>query len=56
MTLAQYIGSRREFDNMSVQQVWKALLRRGKIKANTPLREVWDACIEAKRLANLYLA
>ncbi len=50
MTLPEYIGSRREFDDKSVQHVWAALLERGKIDNTATLKDVYEACQEAARL------
>lgn len=55
MRLPQYISSRREFDNMSVQEVWAILLKRGKIDKTATLDDVMNACNEARRLFDLYL-
>ena len=55
MTLPEYISSRREYDNMSVQAVWGSLLRRRKIAPSATLDEVMDACNEAQRLFDMYL-
>lgn len=55
MTLPEYISSCREFDSMSVQQVWALLLKRGKIAKTATLQDVIDACAEAQRLFDIYL-
>ena len=55
-TLAEYVATRREFDNRSVQEVWVTLLKRGKIAASTTVQEIMDACIEARGLFDLYLS
>lgn len=55
MTLPEYISSRRELDNMTMQQVREVLIKRGKITENATHKDVEVACAEARRLFNLYL-